>query len=90
MTSRDTHDIEEYEREKKTTNVQPALLIKLMVESEPCLFANKSTPAIVPYSLPPELKKIIDRMMDIARWHAQLQVSFDRIFMREMEMSNVS
>lgn len=48
MTSRDTYDIEEYareqEREMKRINVQPALLIKLLMESEPCLFSNKSEP----------------------------------------------
>lgn len=49
MTSRDTHDIKEYEKE-----------------------------------LSLELKKIRDRMMDVARWHAQLQVSFDRTPIREM------
>ena len=42
MTSRDTHDIEAYakELEEGRTNVQPALLIKLLMESEPCLFSN--------------------------------------------------
>jgi len=48
VTSRDTYDIEEYareqERELKRTNVQPALLVKLLMESEPCLFSNKSEP----------------------------------------------
>jgi len=85
MTSRDTHDIDEYEREKKATgtNVQPGLLIKLMAESEPCLFSNKSPVAVVPYRPNPKLLAIRDRMMDVARWHAQLQVSFDRNLARE-------
>jgi len=48
MTSRDTHDIQEYELEKK-------------------------------------LADIYERMMDIARWHAQLQVSFDRVLERELK-----
>jgi len=52
MTSRDTHDIEEYKREQKTTNIQPALLIKLMMDSEPCLFVNQNKPAIEPRELP--------------------------------------
>jgi len=51
MTSRDTYDIEEYAKEQqkelKIINVQPNLLIKLMMESEPCLFSNKSEPAPV-------------------------------------------
>jgi len=84
MTSRDTHDIEEYEREKKTTNIQPSLLIKLMAESEPCLFSNKSPVAVVPYKPNPKLLVIRDRMMDVARWHAQLQVSFERTLLREL------
>jgi len=83
MTSRDTHDIEEYERERKTTNVQPALMVKLMMESEPCLFANKNKPVVVPYKMPYNLMVIRDRMLDISRWHAQLQVSFERILRRE-------
>jgi len=29
------------------------------------------------------LMVIRDRMLDIARWHAQLQVSFDRTLFRE-------
>ena len=46
MTSRDTYDIEAYakELERGRTNLQPALLVKLMMESEPCLFSNKSEP----------------------------------------------
>lgn len=84
MTSRDTHDIEEYEREKKTgTNIQPGMLIKLMAESEPCLFANKSPLAVIPYEPSPLMLKVRDQMMDIARWHAQLQVSFERTLARE-------
>ena len=66
MTSRDTHDIEEYEREVRVT----ARAAK-----------KKNEPS-------PEFKKILERMMDIARWHAQLQVSFDRVLMREVEASN--
>jgi len=84
MTSKDTYDIEEYEKEKKTTNVQPSLLIKLMAESEPCLFSNKSPVAVIPYQHDPSLLKIRDKMMDIARWHAQLQVSFERALARSV------
>jgi len=90
MTSRDTHDIEEYEREKKAaagTNIQPGLLMKLMAESEPCLFSNKSKPAVKPYEHSSMLLRVRDQMMDIARWHAQLQVSFDAELARETEMA---
>jgi len=83
MTSRDTHDIEEYQREQRSTNVQPALMVKLMMESEPCLFANKNQPAVIPYRMPYHLMIIRDRMLDIARWHARLQVSFERTLRRE-------
>jgi len=95
MTNRDTHDIEEYERELRATNVQPALLIKLMQESEPCLFANKSEPAVVSvvknieYEISPHIKQIAARMMDIARWHAQLQVSYERALLREVNADAV-
>jgi len=34
--------------------------------------------------LPPELVVMQALMMDAARWHAQLQVSFDRILAREL------
>jgi len=92
VTSRDTHDIEEYEREKKATgtNIQPGMLIKLMAESEPCLFANKSPLAVIPYTPSPLLLKVRDQMMDIARWHAQLQVSFERTLAREVHSEVMS
>jgi len=56
MTNRDTYDIEEAERldkaefdaRNKSTNIQPSLLVKLMCESEPCLFNNKSELAVIP------------------------------------------
>jgi len=44
MTSRDTHDIQAYAEESKGENIQPELLVQLMIESEPCLFFNKSQP----------------------------------------------
>jgi len=90
MTSRDTHDIEEYQREQRSTNVQPALMVKLMMESEPCLFANKNQPAVIPYRMPYHLMIIRDRMLDIARSHAQLQVRFFKELAREEMASNAS
>lgn len=89
MTSRDTYDIEQHARESRTTNVQPALLIKLMQESEPCLFANKSEPVVSPVEKPVDTGLLpsrpsvhpwlpvyssFPRMVTIARWHADLQV----------------
>ena len=90
MTSRDTHDIEEYQREQKATNIQPALMVKLMMESEPCLFANKNQPAVIPYKMPYHLMIIRDRMLDIARSHAQLQIQFFKELTREELVSNAN
>lgn len=89
MTSRDTYDIEQHDQESRTTNVQPALLIKLMKESEPCLFANKSEPVVTPVEktvdttlLPSHLSvhpwfpvySSFPKMVEITRWHADEQV----------------
>lgn len=77
------------DKNSSTTNVQPALLVKLMQQSEPCLFANKSEPAVIPVikkidpQISDNIKKIADKMMDVARWHAQLQVSFDQLLLNE-------
>jgi len=76
MTSRDTHDIEEYEREQKTTNIQPALLIKLMMDAEPCLFVNQNKPATKPYELPPQLFISYAMCCNAAKSHAQEQIDF--------------
>lgn len=101
MTSRDTHDIEEYAREKsrmqavdeahreyeltgnppkilRSINVQPRMVAELLAQSEPCLFANRSPVAVKPYELPPLMAVAYALMYDVARWHASLQVSFDR------------
>jgi len=67
MTSRDTHDIEAYAKElerKRSTNVQPALLIKLLMESEPCLFYNDSEPLpVINVVVPklPQFENVISR-----------------------------
>jgi Fe-S-cluster containining protein len=78
MTSRDTYDIEQHEKEKKTTNIQPALLIKLMMEAEPCLFANKSKPAIKPYEISPNIFTMYMFFLEAARKHAKIQIDFDK------------
>jgi len=43
MTSRDTYDIIEYEKEQSVsgTNIQINTLVRAMMEAEPCLFFNK-------------------------------------------------
>lgn len=73
----------------KSTNIQPRLLAELMAQSEPCLFSNKSPVAVSPVyktvdtgllpsypSAHPWLPVIssLPKMMEITRWHADLQV----------------
>jgi hypothetical protein len=43
MTTRDTYDIEEYnkEQERSGINIQVNTLVRALMESEPCLFFNK-------------------------------------------------
>lgn len=60
----------------KSTNVQPGLLVKLMAQSEPSLFANESRPAIVPYRISDATMATIARMHEVAKWHARLQTEF--------------
>jgi len=76
MTSRDSYDIKQYEQEKKTTNIQPALLIKLMMDAEPCLFVNQNEPAVKPYELPPQLFISYAMCCNAAKSHAQEQIDF--------------
>lgn len=84
MTSRDTHDIKEYEKEQKSINVQPALLIQLLMLSEPCLFMNKNPVAVTPYQMPIQLLASYAMCCDAARQHAAEQVKFfDELFAEE-------
>lgn len=91
MTTKDTYDIEE--ANQKTTNIQPSLLIKLMKESEPCLFNNKSEPAVSPVEKPIDVTTLLSspyghpyvppyssfpKMVEITRWHANEQVRYFR------------
>lgn len=80
MTSRDTYDIEQHEKELKSQsiNVQPRLLVNLMIDSEPSLFNPDNKPAIEPYKMPPNLQAIYTAMLQITKWHANLQVEFDK------------
>lgn len=62
MTTRDTHDIEEYENEKKleeaSMNIQISTVMNMLAESEPSLFNNSKavafTPTVSHYSLSEE------------------------------------
>lgn len=79
MTSRDTYDIEEYEKEEKASiNVQPKMLIGLMMESEPSLFSNNSQVAITPREIPPHIFNMYMLFLEAAKKHAQLQIDFDK------------
>lgn len=62
----------------KSINVQPRMVAELLARSEPCLFANASPVAVVPYEMNPMLTVAYALMYDAVRWHADLQVSFDR------------
>jgi hypothetical protein len=94
MTTRDTYDIEQYEKElqlkqhnekTRSTNIQPALLIKLMQDSEPCLFVNKSDPVVNPTEKPINVQLLLSyrRMIEIAIWHAKEQVKFYQELQKE-------
>lgn len=91
MTSRDTHDIEEYEKEKKlertktrSINIQPGLLIKLLAESEPCLFVNNSPKATEQREIDPRLLFAYAICCNAAKWHAQIQIDFDKSLLAEL------
>lgn len=79
MTSRDTYDIEEYKKEQiASINVQPKMLIGLMMESEPSLFSTNSEVAIKPHEIPPYLLNMYMVFLEAAKKHAQLQIDFDK------------
>ena len=80
MTSRDTYDIEQHEKELQiqSINVQPRLLVNLMIDSEPSLFNPDTKPVIEPYKMSPNLRAIYAAMLEITKWHANLQIEFDK------------
>lgn len=79
MTSRDTYDIEEQEKEEKASiNVQPKMLVGLMMESEPSLFSTNSKVAITPHEIPAHIFNMYMVFVEAARKHAQLQIDFDK------------
>lgn len=71
------------------SNIQPGMLVELMVRSEPCLFHNQSPVAVEPRDVPPQFVVAQALMRDVARWHAQLQVSFDRMLSEEITTEEV-
>jgi hypothetical protein len=66
MTNKDTDDIAVKKRQPISTNIQPRLLVNLMIQSEPCLFAND----------PKNLGTLELRLRAAAEWHADLQDRF--------------
>lgn len=76
MTSRDTHDIVAYDKERTGTNIQPRLVAELLAKSEPCLFVNASQPAVQPTVVSGWSHVAIAIMHEAIRWHARLQVEF--------------
>jgi len=98
------HEYSENERQPKRTrsiNVQPALLVQYMKDSEPCLFGNQSELAVEPvenlvdtevlvsspYAHPyVPLYSSFPEMIKTTRWHAGLQKTFDREFKDELRV----
>lgn len=65
-------------REGMSTNVQPATLVKAMMESEPCFFAQATPIPLNTTQLDPRMLAAVGLMMKAARWHAQQQIDFWR------------
>lgn len=82
MTSRDTSDIEEYENEVKASiNVQPKMLVGLMVESEPSLFSTSLKVAVTPKEIPAHIFNAYMLFLEAAKEHAKIQIDFDKSLM---------
>ena len=84
VTSRDTYDIVAYQTETGALNVQPGLLVKFMEESEPELFSDREP--VATYVVPEWLSGAIARMNEWTKWHAQLQIDYEKSLMEEGEM----
>lgn len=54
------------------------MLVELMAQSEPCLFANRSEPAVKPFVVSQSVLAAVSRMLVVAEWHAELQREFWR------------
>jgi len=63
-----------------TKNIQISDIVKLMTQTEPCLF-NKSKENLMPVTQKPSVDSrylpITKRMFAIARWHGALQAMFE-------------
>ena len=62
--------------EERSINVQPRLLASLMIESEPTLFSGVTTRSV--YSVPEWISSALAMMHEWTRWHAQLQIAYER------------
>ena len=71
MTSRDTHDILAYEKEKEESmngiNIQINTLIDAMIDAEPCLFHNSDGNLMV-NSLAPEDRSPVPAPLVVVPW----------------------
>mgnify|MGYP006266741413 CR=1 FL=1 len=83
VTSRDTHDIVAYQAETASLNVQPSFLVKLMEESEPKLFSGERP--VATYVVPEWLSVAVAKMNEWTKWHAELQIAYERSLKEEGE-----
>lgn len=89
MTSRDTHDIVEYEKENATINVQIPMVIAMVEESEPELFGRSEAKLMESksYEMSDCVKTVFARMLQIAEWHAEEQILFwEELFKEELKL----
>lgn len=79
---RDTYDIEEYEKEQNSLNIQIQLLGDMLVDSEPEIFGRGNAVLMTneAYLVPVEAGKTLKKMRLIARWHGALQAKFNKQF----------
>lgn len=89
MTSRDTHDIVENEKENATINVQIPMVIAMVEESEPELFGRGEAKLMESksYEMSDGVKTVFARMLQITEWHAEEQILFwEELFKEELKL----
>lgn len=89
MTSRDTHDIVEYEQEVETINVQIPVVMAMIEDSEPELFGRGKAKLMESksYEMSDGVKTVFARMLQITEWHAEEQILFwDELFKEELKL----
>lgn len=89
MTSRDTHDIVEYEQEVETINVQIPVVMAMIEDSEPELFGRGKAKLMNNdmVQVSESVKLAVARMRQITEWHAEEQILFwDELFKEELKL----